>query len=86
MRKPQTSLGGPREPREDAFSRAVGDAMEAYAKAGGKLPAVTGHLLRFAAQCHLFQGRSEEQFLVLAEREFKVEHAAQHARPDGDPS
>jgi hypothetical protein len=72
--KPLTSLSsGSGTSAEEALAAAIGRAVEDFARDCGTLAQVEHSLLRYAAQCAGFQGRSEAKFVEGAMRAYATE-------------
>lgn len=63
---------------EVRLAERIGEAIAEYGRAGGSLPHLAKHLLRYAAQCFLM-GRAEpklEDFVTLTDEAFRAELAS----------
>jgi hypothetical protein len=65
---------------EERFAEAVGAAVERFGSEGGSLVQAGYSLLRYAAQCHLFQGRGFAQFTSNAQKAFTKEQSELRAK------
>jgi len=84
MRKGLTSLSsGDATPAEETFATAVGKAVEELGQAGGTIAQAEYSLLRYAAQCSIFQGRSEAKFVVSAMKAHQREKTDLRKRANG---
>jgi hypothetical protein len=74
--KPRTALTTTPEDAkksEERFAEAIGAAVEQFGREGGSIAQAGYSLLRYAAQCYIFQGRSFTQFTNAAPKAFTTE-------------